>query len=70
MADKWRLVIAREKGKETLSLLHDSSMAGHPGMSRMKLTVCSGFYMPRMRNDIENWVKCCWSCTMAKRGQR
>ncbi len=23
-----------------------------------------------MRNDIENWIKCCRSCTMAKRGPR
>ncbi len=39
-------------------------------MSRMKCTVCSRFYWPRMRNDIENWLKCCQSCTMAKRGPR
>ncbi len=23
-----------------------------------------------MRNDIENWVKCCWPCALAKRGPR
>ncbi len=68
--DEWRLVIARDKQKEILSFLHDSNMAGHPGMSRMKLIVCSRFYWPCMRNDIENWVKFCWSCTMAKRGPR
>ncbi len=53
-----------------LSLIYDSTTAGHPGMSRMKCTVCSRFYWPRMRNDIENWLKCCQSCTMAKRGPR
>ncbi len=55
---------------EILLLLHSSTTAGHPGMSRMKLIVCSRFYWPRMRNDIENWIKCCLSCTMAKRGIR
>ncbi len=70
VTDEWRLVIPRDKRKEILSLLHNSSTAGHPGMSQMKLTVCSRFYWPRMRNDIENWIKCCRSCTMAKRGPR
>ncbi len=68
--DEWRLVIPRDKCKEILSLLHSSNTAGHPGMSQMKLTICSRFYWLRMRNDIENWIKCCWSCTMAKRGPR
>ncbi len=36
----------------------------------MKLTIWSRLYWPRMRNDIENWVKCCRACTMAKRGPR
>ncbi len=70
VTDDWRLVIARDKRKEILSLLQESIMAGHPGMSRMKLTVCSRFYWPRMRYDIENWVKCCRSCTMTKSGPR
>ncbi len=70
VTDEWRLVIPRDKHKEILSLLHSSNMAGHPGMSRMKLTICSRFNWPRMRNDIENWIKCCQSCTMAKRGPR
>ncbi len=70
VTDEWRLVIHRDKRKEILSLLHSSTTEGHPGMSRMKLTVCSRFYWPRMRNDIENWIKCCRSCTMAKRGPR
>ncbi len=57
--DEWRLVIPREKCTEILSLLHDSKTAGHPGMSRMKLTVSSRFYWPHMRDDIKNWTKCC-----------
>ncbi len=68
--DEWRLVIPREKHTEILSLLHDSKTAGHPGMSQVKLTVSSRFYWPRMRDDFENWIKCCRPCTMAKRGIR
>ncbi len=68
MDDEWRLVIPREKWSEILSLLHNSKFAGHPGMSCMKLTEGSRFYWPRMKQDIEDWIKCCKSCTMAKRG--
>ncbi len=66
--DERRLVIPRDKQSEILSLLHDSKFAGHPGMSHIKLTIGSRFYWPCMRQDIENWIKCCRSCTTAKRG--
>ncbi len=66
--DEWWLVFPRYKRSEILSLLHNSKFAGHPGMSRMKLTVGSRFYRPRMRQDIKNWIKCCRLGTMAKRG--
>ncbi len=52
--DEWQLVILREKRTEILSLLHNSKTAGHPAMCRMKLTVSSRFYWPRIRQDIEN----------------
>ncbi len=65
--DPWRLVIPRDKCSEILSMLHDNKCAGHPGMSRMKLTVGTRFYWPRKRQDIENWIKFCQSRMMAKR---
>ncbi len=68
--DEWRLVIPRDKRTEILHLLHDSKTAGHPGMSQMILTVCSRFYWPCMRKDVDNWVTCCQPCSMAKRRPR
>ncbi len=68
--DEWRLVIPGDKQKEILSLLHNSKTTGHPGISRMKLTVCSRFYWLHMRKDVENWVTCCRPWAMAKRGHR
>ncbi len=46
MEDDWRF--------EILSLLHDDKTTGHPGMSRIKLTVGSRFYLHHMRQDIKN----------------
>ncbi len=68
--DPWRLVIPRDKHSEILSMLHDNKCGGHRGLSRNKLTVGTRFYWPRMSQDIENWIKCCRSCTMAKRGPK
>ncbi len=70
MDDEWWLAIQREKRTEILSLLHHSKTAEHPGMSQMKLTVSSRFYRPRMRDDIENWIRCYQLCTMVKGGPR
>ncbi len=42
--DLLRLVIPRDKYFEILSILHDNKCAGHPGMSRMKLTVGTRLY--------------------------
>ncbi len=62
MEDDWRF--------EILSLLHDDKTTGHPGMSRIKLTVGSRFYWHHMRQDIKNWIKCCQACSMNRRGPR
>ncbi len=64
--EPWRLVIPRDKCSEILSMLHDNKSAGHPGMSRMKLTVGTIFYCPCIRQDIDNWNKCFRLLTMAK----
>ncbi len=67
--DYWRLVIPIDKRSEILSMLHDNKCAGHSGMSGMKVMVGTRFYWPCMRQDIENWIKCCQSCTMEKEDQ-
>jgi len=67
--DTWRLVIPKELRSLVMKLLHDSKWAGHPGMSRMKSSIGSRYFWPRMRNDIESWIKCCRACAMAKRGK-
>jgi hypothetical protein len=47
--------------------MHDSKVAGHPGMTRMKTSIARKFYWPRMTSDIESWVKCCQTCNISKR---
>ncbi len=67
--DPWRLVIPRSIRTKILKTLHNSKWADHPGMTKMKSNIGLRFYWPRMRDDIESWVKCCRSCAMSKRGQ-
>jgi len=67
--DNWRLVIPHSLRRKVMELLHNSKWAGHPGMSRMKSSIGSRYFWPKMRQDIESWVRCCRACAMAKRGK-
>ena len=66
--DDWRLVASLNLRKTIMQLVHESKVAGHPGMTRMKLILLPKFYWPRMRADIESWVRCCRACAMSKKG--
>ncbi len=57
--DRWRLVIPRSIRTKILELLHDSKWAGHPGITQIKSSIGLRFCWPRMRDNIESWVKCC-----------
>ena len=67
--DTWRLVIPHVMRRKVMELLHNTKWAGHPGMTRMKSSIGSRYFWPKMRQDIESWVKCCQACAMAKRSQ-
>ena len=45
---------------------HDIPIAGHLGSSRMHKRIAEQYYWKGMRNDIENYVKCCKSCQTNK----
>ncbi len=66
--DPWRLIIPRSIRTKILELFHDSKLAGHPGMTRMKSSIDLRLYWQLMRDDIESCGKCFRSCPMTKRG--
>lgn len=47
--------------------LHDD--LGHQGMERTLELIRTRFSWPRVHADVENWIKCCERCTVAKMPQ-
>nr|XP_016483424.1 PREDICTED: uncharacterized protein LOC107804107 [Nicotiana tabacum] len=45
---------------------HDSAWAGHPGQKRTMALIESSYYWPRMRDDIEVYVRTCLVCQQDK----
>ena len=52
--------------KEILKECHDSKWAGHPGIHRTLALVEHTYYWPRMRDDVELYVKTCLVCQQDK----
>jgi len=48
--------------------LHENPAAGHFGVHRTTAAATRRFYWPRMRADIQRYVKSCLRCEMAKAG--
>ena len=49
--------------------LHDSPMAGHPGVNRTLANITRRFYWPGMSKDIRYYVKVCTTCQRVKSGR-
>jgi hypothetical protein len=45
---------------------HDTKWAGHPGQRRTRALLESAYYWPRMRDDVEAFVKTCLVCQQDK----
>ena len=52
--------------KEIIKECHDSQWAGHPRVRRTLALVECAYYWPRMRDDIELYVKTCLVCQQDK----
>ena len=52
--------------KELLKETHDSICAGHPGQECALALLSRSYYLPRMENDVEQYVKTCLVCQKDK----
>lgn len=57
-----QLVIPANQVAEILRELHDSAIAGHPGVDRTYQKVSQNFYFTGMRRIITDYVKACIHC--------
>ena len=52
--------------RKLLKKCHDSQWAGHPGVHRTLALTEENYYWPRMRDDVEAYVKSCLVCQQDK----
>ena len=66
-----RLFVPDAKGlrDEILYELHDAQYSGHPGCRRLQSTVVRHFWWPRIKADIDAYVKGCTVCQLTKRAR-
>ena len=55
---------------ELLKETHDPQWAGHPGVERMVALLSRSYYWPKMRDDVELYVKTCLVCQLDKTERR
>ncbi|KAJ4728107.1 Retrotransposon protein, putative, Ty3-gypsy subclass [Melia azedarach] len=55
---------------ELMKECHDSKWAGHPGIHRTMALLEDAYYWPRMRDDVEAYVKTCLVCQQDKVEQK
>ncbi|CAL1380625.1 unnamed protein product [Linum trigynum] len=56
--------------REIMKECHDSKWAGHPGIERTQALIEEAYYWPRMKDDVELYVKTCLVCQQDKMEQR
>jgi hypothetical protein len=59
MNGKHQLVVPKTMVKDVIALNHDSIYAAHPGRKRTLEILCICYYWPKMRQNVENYVREC-----------
>jgi hypothetical protein len=69
MNGEHQLLVPRTLAKEVIELNHDSIYAAHPGKKKTLEILCIRYYWPKMRQDVENYVREFDNCHRRKQGR-
>jgi hypothetical protein len=69
MNGEHQLLVPKTLVKEVIELNHDSICAAHPGKKRTLEILCIRYYWPKMRQDVESYVRECDNCHRRKQGR-
>ena len=63
-----RMCIPHDPEIKTILLqeVHDSALAGHPGLDKTDTRLAQAAYWPNMRRHVEKYVKSCHTCRVSK----
>ncbi len=51
---------------EIIAISHDHITAGHPGIEKTKELVLREYWWPKMKKDVENYIRACETCQRTK----
>lgn len=68
--ETWKLVIPKDDRRKLITLAHEPPTSGHVGVYKTFSRLCERYYWPKMRSDVENFVKRCKVCTAHKPSQQ
>uniref|UniRef100_A0A669BAU0 Gypsy retrotransposon integrase-like protein 1 n=1 Tax=Oreochromis niloticus TaxID=8128 RepID=A0A669BAU0_ORENI len=63
---RWQLVVPRPLQEMVLRAVHGAPGSGHFGVTKTLHRLRQGFYWARHRRDVEDFCRCCDSCTARK----
>jgi hypothetical protein len=63
---EWRDIPDENTRKQILYEFHDSPVGGHRGMNKTYRAIKSQYTWPKMRREVEEYVKQCKSCQINK----
>ena len=72
VGERWLLVVPKCLRERVMDMCHDTKVAGHPGIDKTLLRVRQNFHWPRVKRDVELYVRACNVCNHNKklRGHR
>ena len=58
----YQVVVPHRYRQQILSLAHESSLAGHLGVTKTYHKIMQHFFWPKMRKSVANYIKTCHTC--------
>lgn len=69
-SDDWKLVVPKDKRKQLISNHHDDVRSGHVGSYKTYWKIQQRFTWPKMRADVNKYVRSCQTCAHHKPEQK
>ena len=69
-SEEWKVVVPKDKRSAILQRCHDIPSSGHVGVYKTYGKLCQNYYWPKMKADVNRYVKSCIACAQNKVEQK
>lgn len=68
--DYWKVVVPRDERLDLIRQNHDVPTSGHLGTYKTRGRLAARYYWPKMKYDVNKYVRCCQTCAATKPEQK